>query len=349
MSSKKKVGILGASGYTGADAVRLLARHPNVEIAALTANTHNGKAMAEVFPHFFMLDLPLLTEWEKVDWTRLDAVLCGLPHGTTQEIIAAVLKTNPAIKVLDMSADFRLRDKASYAQWYGHEHRALELQDEAVYGLTELYRQKIGGARLVACPGCYPTAVLLALTPLVKAGLIDAHDLIIDAKSGVTGAGRALKQNTLFSEAGEGLSPYSVASHRPTAEIDQEIGLVAGTAVKVNFTPHLIPMSRGELCTCYVRLNGASADDLRRTLEDVYRGEPFVHVAKKGVLPQTRNVRGSNYVQIGVVADRIEDRAIVIVTLDNLVKGSAGQAIQNMNLMFDWPETTGLEQIALFP
>jgi N-acetyl-gamma-glutamyl-phosphate reductase len=165
----------------------------------------------------------------------------------------------------------------------------------------------------------------------------------------VTGAGRALKQNTLFSEAGEGLSPYSVASHRHTAEIDQEIGVVAGTAVKVNFTPHLIPMSRGELCTCYVRLKGASADDLRRALEDVYRGEPFVHVAKKGVLPQTRNVRGSNYVQIGVVADRIEDRAIVIVTLDNLVKGSAGQAIQNMNLMFDWPETIGLEQIALFP
>jgi N-acetyl-gamma-glutamyl-phosphate reductase len=349
MSAKKKVGILGASGYTGADAVRLLARHPNAEIAALTANAHAGKFMDEVFPHFFSLDLPRLSEWERVDWTKLDAVICGLPHGTTQEIVAAVLKANPKIKVLDMSADFRLRDKASYAHWYGHEHRALELQSEAVYGLTELYRRQIAEARLVACPGCYPTAVLLALVPLVRADLVDAHDLIIDAKSGVTGAGRGLKQNTLFSEAGEGLSPYSVGAHRHTAEIDQEIGIAAGMAVTANFTPHLIPMARGELCTCYVRLNGATSDDLRAALESAYRGEPFVHVVKKGVLPQTKNVRGSNYVQIGVVADRIRDRGIVIATLDNLVKGSAGQAIQNMNLMFGWPETTALEQIALFP
>jgi N-acetyl-gamma-glutamyl-phosphate reductase len=345
----KKVAVLGASGYTGADAVRLLARHPNVEITTLTANTHAGKAMAEVFPHFFKLDLPVLTEWEKVDWRNLDAVFCGLPHGTTQEIIAAVLEANPAIKVLDMSADFRLRDQAAYAQWYGHDHRAPELQGEAVYGLTELYRQQIATARLVACPGCYPTAALLALVPLVRAGLVDAHDLVIDAKSGVTGAGRGLKQNSLFSEAGEGLSPYSVGSHRHTAEIDQEIGIAAGTAVTANFTPHLIPMARGELCTCYVRLDGSTADDLRATLEQAYCDEPFVHVAKKGVLPKTQNVRGSNYVQIGVVADRIEGRAIVIATLDNLVKGSAGQAIQNMNLMFGWPETAGIEQIALFP
>ncbi|MBV9457038.1 MAG: N-acetyl-gamma-glutamyl-phosphate reductase [Bradyrhizobium sp.] len=349
VATTKKIGILGASGYTGADAVRLLARHPGAEITALTANTHAGKAMGEVFPHFFMLDLPELTEWEKVDWTKLDAVFCGLPHGTTQEIIAAVLKANPAIKVLDMSADFRLRDQAMYAHWYGHAHRALELQGEAVYGLTELYRKQIAAARLVACPGCYPTAVLLALVPLVKWGLIDAHDLVIDAKSGVTGAGRGLKQNTLFAETGEGLSPYSVATHRHTAEIDQEIGVAAGAAVTANFTPHLIPMSRGELCTCYVRLDGASADDLRAALEDVYRDEPFVHVTKKGVMPQTQNVRGSNYVQIGVFSDRIEGRAIVISTLDNLVKGSAGQAIQNMNLMFGWPETMGLEQIPLFP
>jgi N-acetyl-gamma-glutamyl-phosphate reductase len=349
MSGKKNVAVLGASGYTGADAVRLLARHPGVQISALTANTHAGKAMDEVFPHFFMLELPVLTEWEKVDWTMLDAVFCGLPHGTTQEIIAAVLKTNPAIKVLDMSADFRLRDPAAYAHWYGHAHRALELQGEAVYGLTELYRKQIAATRLVACPGCYPTAVLLALVPLVRAGLVDADDLVIDAKSGVTGAGRGLKQNTLFAEAGEGLSPYSVAQHRHTAEIDQEIGDAAGRAVTANFTPHLIPMARGELCTCYVRLNGAGADDLRAALQEAYRGEPFVHVARKGVMPQTQNVRGSNYVQIAVFADRIEGRAIVISTLDNLVKGSAGQAIQNMNLMFGWPETTGLEQIALFP
>jgi N-acetyl-gamma-glutamyl-phosphate reductase len=349
MSSKKKIGILGASGYTGADAVRLLARHPHVEITALTANTHAGKAMDEVFSHFFMLDLPRLVEWEKVDWTGLDAVFCGLPHGTTQEIIAAVLKANPKIKILDMSADFRLRDMDTYAKWYGHEHRAAELQGEAVYGLTEFYREKISSARLVACPGCYPTASLLALVPIARAKLIDVNDIIIDAKSGITGAGRGLKQNTLFSEAGEGLSPYSIGTHRHAPEIEQEIGVAAGTTVTVNFTPHLIPMSRGELCTTYVKLNGATPDDLRAALQEAYRDEPFVHVAKKGVLPQTQNVRGSNYVQVGVFADRIKDRAIVVSTLDNLVKGSAGQAIQNMNLMLGFPETTGLEQIALFP
>ncbi len=294
MSAKKKIGVLGASGYTGADAVRLLARHPNAEILALTANTHAGKAMDEVFPHFFMLELPRLTEWEKVDW-------------------------------------------------------APQLQGEAVYGLIEFYREKIAAARLVACPGCYPTAALLALVPIARAKLIDVNDIVIDAKSGVTGAGRGLKQNTLFSEAGEGLSPYSVGTHRHSPEIEQEIGVAAGSAVTVNFTPHLIPMSRGELCTSYAKLNGASADDLRAALAEAYRNEPFVHVAKKGVLPQTQNVRGSNYVQIGVFADRIKNRAIVISVLDNLVKGSAGQAIQNMNLMLGFPETTGLEQIALFP
>ena len=232
---------------------------------------------------------------------------------------------------------------------FAAEYLKAALEDEDEPRVLLIAMRQIAEARLVACPGCYPTAVLLALVPLVRAGLVDAHDLIIDAKSGVTGAGRGLKQNTLFSEAGEGLSPYSVGAHRHTAEIDQEIGIAAGMAVTANFTPHLIPMARGELCTCYVRLRGASADDLRAELERAYRGEPFVHVAKKGVLPQTQNVRGSNYVQIGVVADRIKDRAIVISTLDNLVKGSAGQAIQNMNLMFGWPETTGLEQIALFP
>ncbi len=349
MATKAKIGVLGASGYTGADAVRLAARHPNVEIAALTANTYAGKAMNEVFPHFFMLDLPRLTEWEKVDWRTLDAVYCGLPHGTTQEIIAAVLAANPAIKILDMSADFRLRDMGTYAQWYGHEHRAPQLQGEAVYGLTEFYRDRIRSARLVACPGCYPTAVLLSLVPIVKAGLIDADDIIVDAKSGVTGSGRGLKLNTLFSEAGEGLSPYSIAKHRHAPEIEQEIGVAAGVPVTVNFTPHLIPMSRGELCTSYVRLKGATADDLRAALAAAYHDEPFVHVTPKGVVPQTQNVRGSNYVQVGVFADRIKGRAIVISALDNLVKGSAGQAMQNMNLMLGYPEATGLEQIALFP
>ena len=347
---KIRIGVLGASGYTGADLVRLAACHPNVEIVALTANTHAGKPMASVFPHLSMLDLPTLVEWEKVDWSSLDAVFCGLPHGTTQEITASVLKVNPSIKMIDMSADFRLRDRTTYSEWYGGEHRAPELQGEAVYGLTEVYREEIKSARLIACPGCYPTAALLALIPPAKAGLIDTTDIIIDAKSGVSGAGRGLKQNTLFCEAGEGLSPYSVAKHRHAPEIEQEIGVAAGSPVTVNFTPHLIPMSRGELCTSYLRLTGgASVGDLRAALMEAYRDEFFVKVVPEGTLPQTQNVRGSNYVQIGIFADRIPGRAIVISVLDNLVKGSAGQALQNMNLVFGLDETTGLRQLPLFP
>jgi N-acetyl-gamma-glutamyl-phosphate reductase len=350
MTSKIRIGVLGASGYTGADLVRLALCHPNMQVTALTANSHAGKPMAEVFPHLGFVDLPDLTTIEGADWGTVDAVFCGLPHGTTQEITRNVFAAHPAIKFIDMSADFRLRNAETYKAWYGHEHQALELQTEAVYGLTEHYRDDIAASRLVACPGCYPTAALMALLPLAKSGEIDVADIVIDAKSGVSGAGRSLKQNVLFTEAGEGLSPYSVGKHRHAPEIEQEVSKVAGKDVLINFTPHLIPMSRGELCTTYVRLaGGATADDLRQTLSDAYSQEPFVHVAKPGLLPQTQNVRGSNHVQIGVVADRIPGRAIVISVLDNLVKGSAGQAIQNFNLMFGIAETTGLMQQPLFP
>jgi N-acetyl-gamma-glutamyl-phosphate reductase len=350
MNDKIRIGVLGASGYTGADLVRLALLHPRMEITALTANTHAGKTMAEVFPHFSFVELPRLTTVEDADWGSVDAVFCGLPHGTTQEITKAVLAKHPKVKFIDMSADFRLRNPETYKTWYGHDHLAMDLQAEAVYGLTEHYRTAIRDARLVACPGCYPTASLLALLPLASSGRIDVTDIVIDAKSGVSGAGRGLKQNLLFTEAGEGLSPYSVGKHRHAPEIEQEISKASGQDVIVNFTPHLIPMSRGELCTSYVRLaGGATADDLRAELIDAYRDEPFVHVAPAGVLPQTQNVRGSNYCQIGVVADRIPGRAIVISVIDNLVKGSAGQAVQNFNLMFDIEETTGLMQQALFP
>ena len=251
---KIKIGVIGASGYTGADLVRLAACHPAIEIAALTANSHAGKKMAEVFPHLSTVKLPPLVKNEDADWSGVEAVFCGLPHATSQEVISGLPRH---LKVIDMSADFRLRDPNVYATWYGGPHKALDLQAEAVYGLTEHYREAIRKARLVACPGCYPTAVLTILLPLVSAGLIDAMDLIIDAKSGVSGAGRSLKQNILFCEAGEGLSPYGVASHRHAPEIEQELSLAAGREVTVNFTPHLIPMSRGELCTIYARLHGA--------------------------------------------------------------------------------------------
>lgn len=351
MSDRKlRVGVLGASGYTGADLVRLAVRHPNVDVTVLTANSHAGKPIEEVFPHLRGLNLPALVTVEEANWAEVDAVFCGLPHGTTQQITNSVLKTHPHVKFIDMSADFRLRDADTYQQWYGIKHQALELQGEAVYGLTEHYRDDIAKARLVACPGCYPTAVLTAMLPLASAGLIDASEIIIDAKSGVSGAGRGLKQNTLFCEAGEGMSPYAIGTHRHAPEIEQEVSKAFGSDVMVNFTPHLIPMSRGELCTHYVRCaDGKTPDDLREALVAFYANQSFVHVLNQGEMPATQHVRGSNNVLVGVFPDRIQGRAIVVSALDNLIKGSAGQALQNFNLMFGLPEATGLEQVALFP
>jgi N-acetyl-gamma-glutamyl-phosphate reductase len=346
-SRKVKIGVIGASGYTGADLIRLAACHPAMEISLLAANTHAGKPLAEVFPHLGFVDAPKLVKTEDADWSTCDAVFCGLPHGTAQDIIATLPQS---VKIIDMSADFRLKDTSTYAKWYGREHAAPHLLKNAVYGLTEYYGKEIAGARLVACPGCYPTAALLALLPLVAAKLIDPSDIITDAKSGITGAGRSLKQNILFSEAGEGLSPYSVASHRHAPEIEQEISNAAGAEVLVNFTPHLVPMSRGELVTAYVRLEGrAGVDDLMAAFRAQYSHAPFVRIAPKGTLPSTQFVRGSNYCMLAAYQDRLPGRAIIISAIDNLVKGSAGQAIQNFNLMFGLPETMGLEQLPLFP
>ena len=344
---KIRIGVIGASGYTGADLIRLAACHPAIEISVLTANTFAGKPLSAVFPHLGFLEAPTLIKAEDADWNVCDAVFCGLPHGTAQDIVATL---PDSVKVIDMSADFRLKDRNTYAEWYGRSHDAPDLLESAVYGLTEHYADKIAGARLVACPGCYPTAALLALLPLVKAKAIDASDIVIDAKSGISGAGRSLKQNTLFSEAGEGLSPYSVASHRHAPEIEQEISTAAGASVSVSFTPHLVPMSRGELVTSYVRLaNGASFEDLNAALTSFYSGAHFVKMAPAGTFPSTQFVRGSNYCLIGAYKDRVPGRAIVISAIDNLVKGSAGQAIQNFNLMFDLPETAGLQQLPIFP
>jgi len=347
MSGKIKIGVIGASGYTGSDLVRLAVRHPDIEIAALTANSHAGKPMHQVFPHLADLNLPDLVKNEEVDWSTIDAVFCGLPHATSQEVIAALPSH---LKIIDMSADFRLRDAQTYQQWYGVERTQHELQKQAVYGLSEHYRNDLATARLVACPGCYPTAVLLLLLPLVEQGLIDASDLIIDAKSGLTGAGRGLKQNTLFAEAGEGMSAYSVAKHRHAPEIEQELSLAAGRDVMVNFTPHLVPMSRGEFISAYARLaNGATDADCRDALKTRYAGEPFVYMAPEGVMPATQYVRGSNKVMLGVYGDRVPGRVILMSTLDNLVKGSAGQALQNFNIMFGLEETAGLQQVTMFP
>jgi N-acetyl-gamma-glutamyl-phosphate reductase len=342
-----RIGILGASGYTGAELIRLLARHSAADIRLLSAERSAGKPVEAVFPHLGGLDLPRLIHIDDADWSGLDLVFCALPHGTTQEVIAAL----PAhLKIVDLSADFRLHDLAAYETWYGHAHRAPDLQREAVYGLTEINRDAIRGARLCANPGCYPTASQLPLIPLLEAGLIEAEDIVIDAKSGVSGAGRAAKESSLFAEVAEGIHAYGVASHRHAPEIEQGLSEAAGRPVAVTFTPHLVPMNRGILATTYVRLaKGESAAELSRVLAERYAEEPFVQVLPLGSVPATRHVRGSNHCLIGVVADRVPGRAILISAIDNLVKGASGQAVQNMNLMTGLPETLGLEQPALFP
>ncbi|MFN3232155.1 MAG: N-acetyl-gamma-glutamyl-phosphate reductase [Alphaproteobacteria bacterium] len=375
MSTKTiRAAILGASGYTGADAVRLLARHPNVEIVVLTADRRAGEPLGAVFPHLTMLDLPNLMSIDEVEWAGLevDVVFCCLPHGTTQEIVRGLFhKTGHTliddlieehdtedyvaeipgpVKVIDVSADFRLRDVETYAEWYGHEHLAPDLQKMAVYGLTEFYREDIKSADLVACPGCYPTGALLALIPLVASGHVDTGSIIIDAKSGVTGAGRSLKEANLYTEVSTGTHAYGVGKHRHGPEIDQEVSAAAGTPVNVTFTPHLLPMNRGELSTIYLDLQqGADAETLYNVLASRFIDEPFVQVMEYGQVPSTRHVVGSNHCFIGIAPDRRPGRAVVVTAIDNLVKGSSGQAIQNMNLMFGLPETTGLEQLPLFP
>ncbi|SES90140.1 N-acetyl-gamma-glutamyl-phosphate reductase [Oceanicella actignis] len=341
---KAEVAILGASGYTGAELVRLLVTHPGMRIAALSADRKAGMSMGEVFPHLGHLDLPPLQRVEDIDFSGIELVFVALPHGTTQEVIAALPRH---VKIVDLSADFRLRDPEDYARWYGHPHLAPELQKEAVYGLPEFYREQLRACRLAAGTGCFVATGLLPLVPLLEAGVIAREDIVIDAKTGITGAGRGASERKLFSEVTEGVDAYNIARHRHTAEFDQELSRAAGAPVRVTFTPHLLPMNRGILATIYVK---GDAREIHRVLDERHRPEPFVHVLPLGAeAPQTRHVRGSNLCRIGVTADRIEGRAIIVSVLDNLVKGASGQAVQAANLMLGLPETTGLEAAPLFP
>ena len=347
MEPAVNVVIIGASGYTGADAIRLLAEHPFANIMALTAHQHAGKNLSDIYPQFSGVSPQILQTTDEIDWSKVDVAICGLPHGTSQKLIAAI---PDSVKIIDMSADFRLKNTATYQDWYGLSHDFPNLLSEAVYGLSEHYADAISSARLVACPGCYPTAVLTALLPVIKAGQVICEDLIIDAKSGVTGAGRSLKETNLFSEIAEGIAPYGIAHHRHAPEIEQELGFAAGLDnVTINFTPHLVPMNRGELVTIYAKTNGENADEIRSTLDRFYDDKPFVRIVGADETPATRHVRGSNYCHVGVYDDRVPNRVTLVATLDNLVKGSSGQAIQNMNLMCGFEETSGLTQLTLYP
>jgi N-acetyl-gamma-glutamyl-phosphate reductase len=339
-----KIAILGASGYTGAELVRLIATHGGMRIVALSADRKAGMAMAEVFPFLRHLDLPVLQKIEDIDFSSVDMVFCALPHATSQEVIAKLPRD---LKVVDLSADFRLRDPAEYQKWYGQPHAAPDLQAEAVYGLTEFYRDDIRKARLVAGTGCNAAAGQFALRPLISAGVIDLDSIIIDLKAGVSGAGRSAKENLLHTEVSEGTHTYSAGGkHRHLGEFDQEFSKVAGRSVLVQFTPHLLPMNRGILATVYVK---GDPQVVHNTLVSAYAAEPFIEVLPFGQLPATRDVRGSNFCHLGVIGDRVPGRAVIVSVLDNLTKGSSGQALQNANLMLGIEETTGLMLAPVFP
>ena len=339
-----KIAILGASGYTGAELVRLIATHPMMQVVALSGDRKAGMAMADVFPFLRHLDLPILQKIEDIDFTHVHLVFCALPHATSQAVVASL---PPNLKVVDLSADFRLRDPDEYQKWYGQPHTQPGLQAEAVYGLTEFYRDDIAKARLVAGTGCNAAAGQFALRPLIEAGVIDLDDILIDLKAGVSGAGRSAKENLLHAELSEGTHTYSAGGkHRHLGEFDQEFSKIAGRPVLVQFTPHLLPMNRGILATVYVK---GDPQTVHNTLLSRYASEPFIKVLPFGALPSTRDVRGSNFCHLGVIGDRIAGRAVIVSVIDNLTKGSSGQALQNANLMLGLPETTGLMLAPIFP
>lgn len=340
----KQIAIIGASGYTGAELIRLIATHPGMEIAALAADRKAGMKMADVFPHLRHLGLPDLVTLDQIDFATIDLCFCALPHKTSQEVIRELPKD---LKIVDLSADFRLRDPEAYEKWYGNPHAAVEMQGEAVYGLTEFYRDEIKGARLVAGTGCNAATGQFALRPVIAAGVIGLDDIILDMKCAVSGAGRSLKENLLHAELSEGYNAYAVGgNHRHLGEFDQEFSALAGRDVKVQFTPHLLPVNRGILATTYV---SGDAQEIYDTFAKAYADEPFIELLPFGQTPSTHHVRGSNFVHVGVSSDRIAGRAIIIVALDNLTKGSSGQAVQNANLMLGLEETAGLMLAPLFP
>ncbi|MEM8553960.1 MAG: N-acetyl-gamma-glutamyl-phosphate reductase [Pseudomonadota bacterium] len=338
-----KIAVLGASGYTGAELVRLIQSHPNMDIAALSADRKAGQAMGDVFPHLAHLDLPTLTKIEEVDFSAIDLAFFALPHGVAHGLVRDLPNH---VKVVDLSADFRLRDGDAYKKWYKLDHTALDIQPSVAFGLPEFYRADIAKAQITANTGCYVATSLLPLIPLLRAAAIETDPIVIDAKSGVSGAGRGLNEAMLFSEANEGFKSYGVAHHRHMGELDQELSLAAGQTVTASFTPHLTPMIRGMQATIYAQ---GDAETVHAVLKQQFADEPFVHVLPMGQIPQTQHVRGSNLCRIGVFADRQPGRVIILSVLDNLMKGASGQALQNANIMLGEAETAGLEMVPVFP
>ncbi len=344
-----RVGIIGATGYAGNELVRLLLQHPEAEIVWYGSKSYIEKPYAQVYRNMFRLveDLCLDDKIEEMSEV-CDVIFTATPQGYCFSILTENILQK--VKVIDLSADFRLKDPAVYEQWYGLTHTAKAYIQEAVYGLCELNRSKVPGARLLANPGCYPTCSTLSIYPLLKEGAIETEGIIVDAKSGTSGAGRGAKVDNLFCEVNESMKAYGVATHRHTPEIEEQLSYAAGKPVLINFTPHLVPMNRGILVTAYGKAKaGLTQEEIRRIYESYYEKEPFVRVLPEGTVPETRWVRGSNYVDVNAKLDPRTGRVIMMGAIDNLVKGAAGQAVQNMNLLFGLPETTGLLQVPMFP
>ena len=345
---KLQIAIIGASGYTGAELIRILLNHKKVEISALIANSNAGQKIEQLYPHLTHYNLPDVKKLEEIDFSKIDAVFGCLPHTTSQETFKKLIPQNPHLKIFDLSADFRLEDPADYQKWYEHEHIAKDLQPQAVYGLSEIHRNKIKKASLIACPGCYPTSALLPLIPLLENNLINTQDIIIDSKSGTSGAGRSIKQGNLFCEVNESVKAYSIGTHRHIGEIEQELGKAAKNKIEIDFTPHLLPISRGIISTIYVKINPKfSLQDIQNCLETKYADEPFVRVIKGE--PNIKDVVGTNFCLMTAKQGRTSGRAVLVSVIDNLCKGASGQAVQNLNIVFGFDEKEGLELAPLFP
>lgn len=344
-----RAAIVGASGYTGGELARLLCIHPSVTITAATSRQNDGKPLAHIFPHLRdRTDLTCRNLAVDEIIELADLIFCAVPHKTAMDVVPSFLKAGK--KVVDLSADFRIKDVTVYEQWY-QPHSAADLVEEAVYGLPEIFREEIRTARLVANPGCYPTSITLGLAPLMKSGLIDPATIIIDSKSGTSGAGRAAQVGTLFCEVTDGFRPYKVGGvHRHIPEIEQNLSALAGEPIRVSFTPHLLPISRGILTTIYTDLKGQPGlAEIYALYEQMYGEELFVRLLEPGSLPATQHVRGSNYCDISLNLDERTGRLIIVSAIDNIVKGASGQAVQNMNLMCGFDEDAGLLQAPLFP
>ncbi len=339
------VAILGASGYTGLELLRILLRHPGVRVVHAGSRQYGGMKVEEVFPFLRGGCEGLAFGDDEPSGIEAELFFCALPHGVSMDVVKVLLERGK--KVVDLSADFRLKDRLAYERWY-REHTAPGLLDEAVYGLPEFYREEIKGATLVANPGCYPTGSILALVPPLKEGLIDPSGIIIDAKSGVSGAGRKTALETQFVEVSEGFHPYKVFAHRHTPEIEDVAGALSGERLRVAFVPHLLPVARGILTTIYATLKeGVSTEDMERVYKDYYSEEPFVRVMDGKSLPDIRYVRGSNLCDIGFRVDEERGLVVILSAIDNLVKGASGQAVQNMNIMCGFPETEALDALPL--